>query len=179
MQNDEQLFANYVATRNQAALVELMGRHYEPLTRYLRRYFGDGPSTDDVMQQAWLNVWEERDEFEPGSRFAGWLFTIIRNCAFDELRRQGRHKAVSQGDTVEPVADTLTAQAIATDKELVDKAWEFAEVRFTADECEILRDYFASVARDVTAKRFALKVGTLNVKICRLLAILKHECNRN
>ena len=45
---------------------------------------------DDLVQEALLRAIAKIDSFEPGTSMRGWLFTILRNHFFNELRRRRR-----------------------------------------------------------------------------------------
>jgi RNA polymerase sigma-70 factor (ECF subfamily) len=42
---------------------------------------------DDLVQATLLKAWANRDSFQPGSNLRAWLFTILRNTFFSELRK--------------------------------------------------------------------------------------------
>lgn len=54
---------------------------------------------EDVTQEAFLRAFRFLHGFRGDQRFGSWLFSIVRNCAMDALRRQ-RHVAVPWDETV-------------------------------------------------------------------------------
>jgi RNA polymerase sigma-70 factor (ECF subfamily) len=46
--------------------------------------------TDDLVQETLLKAWQHLDHFEEGTNLRAWLFTILRNTYFSELRRRRR-----------------------------------------------------------------------------------------
>jgi RNA polymerase sigma-70 factor, ECF subfamily len=42
---------------------------------------------EDLVQATLLKAWANRDRFLPGSNLRAWLFTILRNTFFSELRK--------------------------------------------------------------------------------------------
>jgi len=42
---------------------------------------------EDLVQATLLKAWANRDSFQPGSNLRAWLFTILRNTFFSELRK--------------------------------------------------------------------------------------------
>ena len=62
---------------------------------------------DDLVQETMIKAWANRERFVPGTNFTAWLFTILRNQFYTELRK-GRRE-VEDADGVH--AGTLTAQA--------------------------------------------------------------------
>ncbi len=43
---------------------------------------------DDLVQEALLRAIAKIDSFEPGTSMRGWLFTILRNCFFNQVRKR-------------------------------------------------------------------------------------------
>ncbi len=78
---------------------------------------GDADTAEDVTQQAFINAYLHFHAFH-GSQFRSWLFKIIKNACFDELRRQKRHRAYSLdsfegNDNFEPEWDPLSSRPIS------------------------------------------------------------------
>lgn len=51
----------------------------------------DATRADDLVQETLLKAWSHANTFEDGTNFKAWLFTILRNTYFSELRKVG-HK---------------------------------------------------------------------------------------
>jgi RNA polymerase sigma-70 factor (ECF subfamily) len=45
---------------------------------------------DDLAQETLLKAWQNIDRFEQGTNLRAWLFTILRNTYFSELRKRRR-----------------------------------------------------------------------------------------
>lgn len=45
---------------------------------------------DDLVQETLLKAWQHLDKFEEGTNLRAWLFTILRNHYFSELRKRRR-----------------------------------------------------------------------------------------
>jgi RNA polymerase sigma-70 factor, ECF subfamily len=45
---------------------------------------------DDLVQETLLKAWQNVDRFEEGTNLRAWLFTILRNTYFSELRKRRR-----------------------------------------------------------------------------------------
>lgn len=43
---------------------------------------------DDLVQATLMKAWANRDSFKTGSNLRAWLFTILRNTYFSELRKR-------------------------------------------------------------------------------------------
>ena len=71
---------------------------HEPMLRaWLKKGFGPRLAVDDVVQEAYLRVWRERETGELQAPKA-FLFAIARNLAVDQLRRHAVSCTDSLGD---------------------------------------------------------------------------------
>jgi RNA polymerase sigma-70 factor (ECF subfamily) len=78
-----------------AALNDLMARHAPRLFHYLLRELRDEGEAEDLTQEAFVRVYQNRDKFNPAHRFTTWLYTIATNLARDRHRWRARHPQVS------------------------------------------------------------------------------------
>jgi RNA polymerase sigma-70 factor (ECF subfamily) len=51
---------------------------------------GNFARADDLVQETLLKAWQNIDRFEQGTNLRAWLFTILRNTFFSELRKRRR-----------------------------------------------------------------------------------------
>ena len=51
---------------------------------------GDIERADDLVQESLLKAWDHLESFQEGTNLRAWLFTILRNTYFSELRRRRR-----------------------------------------------------------------------------------------
>ncbi len=62
-----------------------------PQTRALKhfalRLTADNHRAEDLVQATLLKAWAKRDSFEPDSNLRAWLFTILRNTFYSDLRK--------------------------------------------------------------------------------------------
>lgn len=60
------------------------------LRAFSRMLCGRRGIADDMTQEALAKGWRARDGFEPGSNLKAWLFTILRNEFYSQIRRGWR-----------------------------------------------------------------------------------------
>ncbi len=65
-----------------AFAVSLSGRHHV---------------ADDLVQDTIMKAWAKQDHFEPGTNMKAWLFTILRNEFYSQMRKRGREVSDSDG----------------------------------------------------------------------------------
>lgn len=69
---------------------DLVRRHQQDVRRVVSALLRDLRSTEDLVQQTFVNAYEHLDRFRPGADFAVWIKTIARNLARMELRSRSR-----------------------------------------------------------------------------------------
>lgn len=58
---------------------------------------GNRDHADDLVQEALVKAWNHLSSFQEGTNLKAWLFTILRNAYFSELRKTKREVADSDG----------------------------------------------------------------------------------
>lgn len=103
-----------LAKGGDSALNALMERHGEKLFHYLIRQLGNEQDAEDLAQETFVRVYQNREKFDARQKFATWLYTIATNLCRDRLRYRSRHPEVSleaKGDESEmSLGDTVPAE---------------------------------------------------------------------
>jgi RNA polymerase sigma-70 factor (ECF subfamily) len=93
-EQDRADMARLVAGQDKA-LDDLMGRHAQALFRYLLRVLQNESEAEDVAEESFVRIYQNRARYRPANRFSTWLYTIATNLARDLQRRRMRHPQVS------------------------------------------------------------------------------------
>lgn len=84
--SDSQLVA--LSLKNQDFFEHLVDRYEKKLTRYVRRLTGlDTESIEDVLQEAFIKVYVNLNDYDPNYSFSSWAYRITHNEAIDYLRK--------------------------------------------------------------------------------------------
>jgi RNA polymerase sigma-70 factor (ECF subfamily) len=84
---------------------------------------GDPDRADDLVQETILKAWTHIDSFEAGSNLGAWLFTILRNTFYSEIRKKRREVEDSEGERAGQLA-VLPSQQGHVDVLEVGKAFD-------------------------------------------------------
>lgn len=74
------------------------------LRRYGQSLCHDPGRVDDLVQQTILQAWAVRGRLRSDTRVRPWLFTILRNCHYADLRRRKHEVGDPEGDIAARVA---------------------------------------------------------------------------
>ncbi|MEM0896829.1 MAG: sigma-70 family RNA polymerase sigma factor [Verrucomicrobiota bacterium] len=70
--------------------VSLLTEHQAALRLYVASLLPGEPSAADVAQQANTTIWRKREDFEIGTNFKAWIFSIARYEVLNFRKRQAR-----------------------------------------------------------------------------------------
>lgn len=61
--------------------------HLPALRAYARSLSGWNSDPDDLVQETLLRAIENADKYQPGTHMRAWLFTIMRNRFYTNIRK--------------------------------------------------------------------------------------------
>ncbi|MGV3631258.1 MAG: RNA polymerase sigma factor [Bacteroidota bacterium] len=76
----------------------LMQKYAEPLYYQIRKITRNHEETNDVLQNVWIKVWKNLDDFKQESSLFTWLFRIARNESLNFLEKEKRHRSIDADD---------------------------------------------------------------------------------
>lgn len=80
------------------AFAELQTRLESPVRRFVWRLIGTSDAEDDIVQDSFIALYKNLRHVYPVEKLRPYLFRIVRNRCYDELRRMGRFRQVSLDD---------------------------------------------------------------------------------
>jgi RNA polymerase sigma-70 factor (ECF subfamily) len=78
---DDRVLVAALRRGDEAAFVQLVGRHQAQLMRLARTFVRDRAVAEEVVQETWLAVLNGIDRFEGRSSLKTWIFQILSNRA--------------------------------------------------------------------------------------------------
>ena len=89
--SDEQLMLLFQGG-NKNAYIELVNRYKDKLINFIFNYLGDIESSEDVVQETMIKLYQKKHYYKEIAKFSTWLYTIAKNLANTELRRRKQRK---------------------------------------------------------------------------------------
>ena len=125
-------------------------------------------AADDLVQNTVLAALNKQEQFEPGSNLKGWLFTIMRNRFYADLRAQSRRPTGADSDQAAPLAAVDNPEATVAMKELSSALWQLSA---QAREALILVGA-GGFSYEEASRLCGCSVGTLKVRVSRARKLL-------
>ena len=155
-----------VSRGDESALAALYDRYRLILFGLILRILHDRQEAEDVLQEAFLQVWRRANDFDPArGRAFTWLVTIARSRALDRLRMLSSRSRFVEADeqTVsDEVIDTAEVLAKSEQGEIVRQA-----LRELPDEQRraLLLAYFEGLTQAEIAERLGDPLGTVKTRM--------------
>jgi len=67
---------------------------------FILTLMSNGDEADDILHEVYLVVMDKADDFELGTKFLSWVFTIARFTIMDQVKRRSTRRMVPLGQDV-------------------------------------------------------------------------------
>jgi len=122
--SSEDLMAR-IAEGEEDAFEILVNRHQTSVLNLIYRFVGDRTQAKDLAQEVFIRVWQAAKSYKPDAKFTTWLYRVIANLCFNELKSSRRKRWFSfhqpdehSGNTIE---ETLSDSASSAEDLLLEK----------------------------------------------------------
>ena len=163
-----------VAARDATAFAALYKQTSAKLYGVIARILPRGDAGAEALQEAYVRIWEKAGDFDPakGSPL-GWMATIARNRALDEVRRvrPGRSRTCPRASS-----RRRTKSIRSPARERSEALAALVDCLRTLDEekrAVVMLAYYRGLSREALAKRFGRPVPTIKTWLHRSLAQLR------
>ncbi|GAB2921618.1 sigma-70 family RNA polymerase sigma factor [Rheinheimera gaetbuli] len=112
----EQLYSRYIHHSDVSALEQLVALYGDALYHFLLRQ-SDRALAEDISQQCWLKLVNQKAAFSGQSSFKTWLFSMARHCLIDELRRLQRWQW-------QPLPDDTSTEQLCLAEQLANNRYQ-------------------------------------------------------
>jgi RNA polymerase sigma-70 factor (ECF subfamily) len=168
-----------IAAGDLRAMSDFYDQTATPLFSVALRILGDSSEAEEVVQDAFVQVWEKAGRFDPllGGAFH-WALSINRHRAIDRLRSRQRRARLAEELQESGAAEP--APAVTPDLGALD-AEESAEVRaalssLPADQRQAIEmAFFAGLTHPEIAEALGEPLGTVKARIRRGLLKLRES----
>jgi RNA polymerase sigma-70 factor, ECF subfamily len=168
-----------VAAGNKEALGEIYRRLGPRSLALAKRILGDRASSEELIHDAFLEVWRRASEFQPERGCVrAWVYTIVRSRALDRLRRrkQGIRLTSHLAQTSQEEHPTPLDQHVAEETNAHLRAM-IAEV--PKEQRQLLElAYFEGLSHSLIAERTGQPLGTVKTRIRAAMAQLMAQRGR-
>ncbi|MBQ0831044.1 MULTISPECIES: sigma-70 family RNA polymerase sigma factor [unclassified Marinobacter] len=163
-----------VAKQDRAAFAKLYEATAPKLLGVVLRILKERSWADDVIQEAYLKVWQRAGLFDKGKASPiTWLVSIARNKAIDELRKHPAGRTTTDDAMDERVARQATVQDQMEDQQVVNKLNHCIGELEKERQDMVRLAYLSGWSRDELASQYEQPVNTVKTWLRRALQDIK------
>jgi RNA polymerase sigma-70 factor (ECF subfamily) len=90
---------------------ELFNQLYPALTLYSFRITKNQPASEDIAEESFLKVWNNRDSFQQYDHLKSWLYKVVKNSSLKWLKKEEKTLA----NNLQIIADYESSEKHALD----------------------------------------------------------------
>ena len=164
-----------VAQGDRAAFEEVYRLTSAKLFGVCLRILSVRSEAEEVLQEAYLAVWNRAGSFDPARGSAmTWLITLTRNRAVDRLRAGGETRRVVSPELAEAVADPAPLPPELIDDARTSRRLAECLAQLETGDAGLIRTaFFEGLSYAALAQRIAAPLGTVKSRIRRALLKLR------
>jgi len=87
---------NELSKDNDSSLEELFNYYYPRLFSFSKSFFKIEDGIDDILQEVFLKIWQNRKSIKNTATFNSFIFTITRNLLLNELRSRLNNQNIKE-----------------------------------------------------------------------------------
>ena len=150
---------------------ELVKRYKDRLLNFVLRYFNNVEQAEDVVQDTLIKLYTHASYYKNVAKFSTWIFTIAKNNALTELRKNKRKKTDSlwteDGQIIDINSKEETLDSKVQNEIAIDQLNKFLdEIPENFRMAVVLRD-FQELSYEEISKILEIPIGTIKSRINR------------
>ena len=150
---------------------ELVKRYKDRLLNFVFRYFNNREQAEDVVQDTLIKLYTHASYYKKIAKFSTWIFTIAKNNALTELRKNKRKQTDSlwteDGKVIDINSKEQSLDLKVQNEIAIDQLNKFLdEIPENFRMAVVLRD-FQELSYDEISKILEIPIGTIKSRINR------------
>lgn len=176
--NSDTLLIKRIKEGDTYAFRQLVEKHKNVSLSLACSILKDENKAEDVLQDVFIKVFEKLDTFNFNAAFSTWLYRIVVNTSYNELKKQKNHATLSQVDIkFEKASGNMALKAFKEEEQ--KKYVQLALKRLRADEALILRLFYLCELKIKEIENITgFKISKIKIDLHRGRGNLNHELKK-
>ncbi len=171
---EQQVFAT-LKEGNESAFEMLFRTYYRPLCQYAYAFLNDRDEAEEVVQSAFINIWDKKAQVEIQTSLKAYLYRIVRNSCLNVIKHEKvkkqhvAHEMVHADSSHEGVSQSVISSEL---EERIAHA-----MKVLPEQCRIVFQLsrFEELKYAEIAEQLNISVKTVENQIGKALKIMRDQ----
>jgi len=175
---EDEALIRQIQEENYEAFVELVDRHSKRFYSISYRLLFSKSDAEDVVQQAFLKLWEKRLFWDQGkkAKFTTWFYRVVVNLCLDHNRKK---KAMPLLEGAEPIDKQEGQEVLLDEKRKQILLEQFIQELPERQKLALNLCFYENLSNKEAAEIIGIKVKALQSLIMRAKTTLKGRLNHH
>ncbi|NOT75146.1 MAG: RNA polymerase sigma-70 factor [Cyclobacteriaceae bacterium] len=160
---------------NESAFEMLFKTYYKPLCNYAYSFLNDRDEAEEVVQSAFIGIWDKRNSIEIQTSMKSYLYRMVRNACLNVIKHVKVKKVHAKYEMAggEPVHEEVGQAVLAL--ELEQKIYE--AMKALPEQCRIVFQLsrFEELKYAEIAEQLSISVKTVENHMGKALKIMRSQ----
>lgn len=160
---------------NEPAFEMIFRSHYQPLCRYAYTFLRDKEEAEEVVQSAFITMWDKREELQIQTSLKSYLFRMVRNACLNVIKHEKiKQQHVAHAMAVMDVShESVTETVAAAELELRIAA----ALKALPEQCRLVFQLsrFEELKYQEIADQLGISVKTVENQMGKALKIMREQ----
>lgn len=173
-ESDSQVFLA-IQSGQTPAFEMLFKTYYQPLCRYANSYIKDPDGAEEIVQAAFIGLWEKRKSIAIETSLKAYLYRSVRNSCLNELKHEQVKQKYFAKESLKEEAQSDPADHLAIHVELEEKIR--AAIQTLPEQCRLIftMSRFEELKYQEIADQLNLSVKTVENQMGKALKIMRAQ----
>jgi RNA polymerase sigma-70 factor (ECF subfamily) len=171
---EQQVFST-LKEGNESAFEMVFRTYYRPLCQYAYSFLNDRDEAEEVVQAAFINIWDKREQVEIQTSLKAYLYRIVRNSCLNVIKHEKVKKqhAAHEMATGQSSHESVSQSVISS--ELEEKI--SAAMKTLPEQCRLVFQLsrFEELKYSEIADQLNISVKTVENQIGKALKIMREQ----
>ena len=171
-ESDQQVFLA-IQSRQTPAFEMLFKTYYQARCRYATSYLKDPDGAEEIVQAAFIGLWEKRKAITIETSLKSYLYRAIRNTCLNELKHEQVKQKHLASESLKGETQSAPADHLAIHVELEEKIR--AAIQTLPEQCRLIftMSRFEELKYQEIADQLNLSVKTVENQMGKALKIMR------
>jgi RNA polymerase sigma-70 factor (ECF subfamily) len=167
------LMSRVLAKQDLFAFEKLYHFYYMPLLSFCSKFIKDECIAEELVNDVFLKIWTNKNNIVISSSAKGYLFTSVRNIAFDYLRKTKHENFTDLSEVQQQICNTAATDTVIDNTQLTEVLERATEA--LPRQCKLIfkMSREEGLKYHEIASKLSISIKTVETQISRALKIIR------